>query len=211
MLQLTVSGVPFIYYGEEIGMENHEVPLHEGLDPIASHYRFVPDWLVATLRKRGILLNRDECRAPMQWDSGPNAGFSSGTPWLPVHPKSPRVNVAAQEGDPESLLSCYRSLLAVRRGSPALQGRTLEWIEGAAPVRRGRVSPDARGRGRAGAGGRLSEFLRAQSPARLRGVGGAGALLEPARRAEAGATELHARRVRRGRRDRTGVRKSVYG
>ena len=130
MLQLTVRGVPFIYYGEEIGMENHEIPLHEGLDPVAAHYRFVPQWLVGTLRKRGILLNRDECRAPMQWDGGPSAGFTRGTPWLPVHPESPRVNVAAQEGDPESLLSCYRSLLALRRGSPALQGGTLAWIDG---------------------------------------------------------------------------------
>jgi oligo-1,6-glucosidase/alpha-glucosidase len=129
MLQLTVRGVPFIYYGEEIGMENHDIPLHEGLDPVATRYRFVPQWLVGTFRKHGILLNRDECRAPMQWDAGPNAGFSSASPWLPVHPKSRSINVAAQEGDPESLLSCYRSLLALRRESSALHAGALEWID----------------------------------------------------------------------------------
>ncbi len=110
-------------------MENHEIPLHEALDPIATHYGFIPKWLVGTLRKKGILLNRDECRAPMQWNDGPNAGFSTATPWLPVHPTSARVNVAAQERDPGSLLHCYRTLLAVRRRSPALQSGTLEWID----------------------------------------------------------------------------------
>jgi len=129
MLQLTVRGVPFIYYGEEIGMENHDIPLHEGLDPVATRYGFVPQWLVGTFRKRGILLNRDECRTPMQWDDGPNAGFSSVTPWLPVHPKSQGANVAAQERDPESLLHCYRGLLALRRESRALQEGSLEWID----------------------------------------------------------------------------------
>ena len=130
-LQLTVRGVPFIYYGEEIGMFNHDIPLHEALDPIAARYGFVPQWLVDTFRKRGILLNRDECRAPMQWSAAPHGGFSSATPWLPAHPTSPRVNVAAQRDDPASLLSCYRRFLALRRGSGALQGGSLEWIDDA--------------------------------------------------------------------------------
>ncbi len=137
-LQLTVRGVPFIYYGEEIGMGHHEIPLHEGLDPVAARYRFVPRWLVGFLRKRGILLNRDECRLPMRWDAGPNAGFAppSATPWLPVHAASPTTNVAAQEGDPGSLLSCYRSLLALRRAEPALQAGALSLHEA------GRNPPD---------------------------------------------------------------------
>jgi alpha-glucosidase len=129
-LQLTVRGVPFIYYGEEIGMRHHEIPLHEGLDPVAARYRFVPQWLVRMLRRRGILLNRDECRLPMQWDAGPNAGFapSTATPWLPVHPESPTTNVDAQRRDPGSLLRCYRGLLALRRDHPALQAGSLALI-----------------------------------------------------------------------------------
>jgi alpha-glucosidase len=128
MLQLTVRGVPFIYYGEEIGMRHHDIPLHEGLDPVAARYRFIPQWLVRFLRTRGILLNRDECRTPMQWDGGPGAGFTTGpaAPWLPIHPSSATNNVAAQEGDPGSLLSCYRGLLALRRAHPALAAGSLE-------------------------------------------------------------------------------------
>jgi oligo-1,6-glucosidase/alpha-glucosidase len=129
-LQLTVRGVPFVYYGEEIGMSHHEIPLHEGLDPVAARYRFVPQWLANFLRKHGILLNRDECRLPMQWDSGPNAGFApaSATPWLPMHPRSRENNVAAQERDPESLLRCYKSLLSLRREHVALQVGSLELL-----------------------------------------------------------------------------------
>jgi oligo-1,6-glucosidase/alpha-glucosidase len=127
-LQLTVRGVPFVYYGEEIGMRHHEIPLHEGLDPVAARYRFVPRWLVNFLRTRGILLNRDECRLPMRWDDGPNAGFApeGAKPWLPVPGESPSLNVAAQERDPASLLNCYRSLLALRRAHPALHAGALE-------------------------------------------------------------------------------------
>ena len=130
-LQLTVRGVPFIYYGEEIGMENHHIPLHEGLDPIAARFGFAPRWLVGWMRRHGVLLNRDECRTPMQWTDAPGAGFSPEgvTPWLPVHPSSHTINVMAQEKDPESLLSCYRRLLALRREQPALQAGALEWID----------------------------------------------------------------------------------
>ncbi len=136
-LQLTVRGVPFVYYGEEIGMENHDAPLHEGLDPIAARFEWVPSWLVPAFKARGILLNRDECRAPMQWDAGPNAGFTppTVTPWLPMHPRSAALNVAAQQDDPTSLLRCYRCLLALRRALPALQSGRLEWLDRVEHVR----------------------------------------------------------------------------
>ncbi len=128
MMQLTVRGVPFIYYGEEIGMLHHEIPLLEGLDPIASRFRLMPQWMARGLQRFGILLNRDECRLPMQWSHGPNAGFSAGhaEPWLPMHPDAGENNVAAQERDPASLLNCYRNLLALRRKSRALAGGSLE-------------------------------------------------------------------------------------
>ncbi len=128
-LQLTVRGVPFIYYGEEIGMENHDIPLHEGLDPVANRFHYVPDRIVSWLRGRGILLNRDQCRTPMQWEDGPNAGFSppGGKPWLPIHPAHSSRNVAAQDRDPSSLLSSYKNLLRLRREQPALQAGALQW------------------------------------------------------------------------------------
>ncbi len=95
---------------------------------MAARYRFVPQWLVRFLRGRGILLNRDECRLPMRWDDGPNAGFAppAAKPWLPVHGDQPSVNVAAQQLDPGSLLHCYRGLLALRREHPALHAGALE-------------------------------------------------------------------------------------
>ncbi len=130
-LQLTVRGVPFLYYGEEIGMVNHEMPLHEGLDPVAARFRRMPPPLVGWFRRHGILLNRDECRSPMQWHGGPNAGFTppTATPWLPLQRGATTTNVAAQERDPDSLLWCYRQLLALRRAEPALQAGALTWLD----------------------------------------------------------------------------------
>ena len=67
----------------------------------------------------------------MQWHHGANAGFShhTATPWLALHPNSAVVNVAAQEDDPGSMLSCYRQLLALRNGSLALQAGSLELLD----------------------------------------------------------------------------------
>ena len=69
----------------------------------------------------GLGLGRDPVRTPMQWDAGPNAGFTSAAePWLPLAPDYASVNVAAQEADRRSMLSLYRTLLALRRTEPAL-------------------------------------------------------------------------------------------
>ena len=83
------------------------------------------------MRRRGILINRDECRSPMPWNAEKHAGFShAGTPelWLPLHPDSPLINVASQRDDPSSVLSSYRRMLALRRRSPALSGGHLELL-----------------------------------------------------------------------------------
>lgn len=131
LLQLTARGVPFIYYGEEIGMRHADIPAEHGLDPVAAHFRFVPDWIARRLRRSGILLNRDESRLPMQWEAGAHAGFShhSATPWLAAHPASAEVNVAAQTHDPTSMLSCYRQLLALRNRSVALQAGSVTLLD----------------------------------------------------------------------------------
>jgi glycosidase len=128
MLQLTVRGVPFIYYGEELGLSHVEIPAALGLDPIAARFRWVPRWLARRLRGRGILLNRDECRLPMPWTAAKHAGFSPDdvAPWLPLDPRSATINVAAQDADPDSLLSTYRRLLRLRRAHAALHRGALE-------------------------------------------------------------------------------------
>jgi oligo-1,6-glucosidase/alpha-glucosidase len=138
--QLTVRGVPFVYYGEEIGLPHDGgLPFDQALDPLAARYRRVPGFVRPALRRRGILLNRDECRSPMPWHDGPGAGFSppgARAPWLRLHPRSAVVNVAAQRSDPTSVLSAYRRLIALRRSSPALTGGRLELLDPRADPRR---------------------------------------------------------------------------
>ena len=68
----------------------------------------------------GMGLGRDPERTPMQWDGSPNAGFTTGTPWLPLAPDAGTVNVAAQRDDPGSMLALYRRLIRLRRAEPAL-------------------------------------------------------------------------------------------
>jgi glycosidase len=69
----------------------------------------------------------------MQWDNSPQAGFSSETPWLPVHPDYPTRNVQAQSKDPESLLNFTRDLLRLRRNEPALQRGAMKFVESGSP------------------------------------------------------------------------------
>lgn len=72
---------------------------------------------------------RDPERTPMQWTSGPNAGFSSGRPWLPLADDAATVNVQVEEADPESLLSFYRTLLNLRRQEDALSVGSFTLLE----------------------------------------------------------------------------------
>ena len=106
-LLLTLRGTPFLYYGEEIGMRDIKVRRKDILDPIGKRY-----W--------PIYPGRDGCRAPMQWDASPQSGFTTGEPWLPLHPGYPARNVEQQSSDPSSLLAFYKQLIALRRAQPAL-------------------------------------------------------------------------------------------
>jgi len=107
MLLLTLRGTPTLYYGDEIGMRNVVIPPELVQDPWEKN---VP----------GLGLGRDPERTPMQWDGNLNAGFTAGTPWLPVAADYRTVNVAVQRDDPTSLLTLYRRLIALRRATPAL-------------------------------------------------------------------------------------------
>lgn len=127
MLQMTVRGVPCLYYGEEIGMTNAKFPFATALDPIPHKYTFMPRFVFDAL---GLMVNRDEVRTPMQWDATRNAGFSTAEKtWLPVHENYTRVNVAHQSQEEESLLHTIRTLLAVRRRQKALQEGTLHLLD----------------------------------------------------------------------------------
>jgi alpha-glucosidase len=114
---LTIRGTPFLYYGEEIGMGCERLPRAALRDPLG----------IATWPLRG--LGRDPSRTPMQWDGGSNAGFSKGKPWLPLNSDYRSRNVAAQSGDPGSLLSWYKSLTALRRARPALREGRISFLD----------------------------------------------------------------------------------
>lgn len=107
MLLLTLPGTPFFYAGDELGLGDVEVPPEAVLDPFE---RLVP----------GFGLNRDPERAPMPWDAGPYAGFSTCEPMLPLPEDADSRNVAAQREDATSSLSLYRELLEMRMKEPAL-------------------------------------------------------------------------------------------
>lgn len=106
-LLLTLRGTPFLYMGEEIGMEQGLLRRHEIMDPPGRRY-----W--------PFFKGRDGARTPMQWDASPQAGFSTVSPWLRVHPNYPQVNVAQQARDSRSLLAFYRRLIWWRKQHPAL-------------------------------------------------------------------------------------------
>jgi alpha-glucosidase len=107
MLLLTLRGTPTLYYGDELGMPDVPVPPELVQDP----------WEKNT---PGLGLGRDPVRSPMQWDDSPNAGFTTGRPWLPLASDYTERNVAAHRDDPRSMLTLYHRLLALRRTDPAL-------------------------------------------------------------------------------------------
>jgi alpha-glucosidase len=107
MLLLTLRGTPTLYYGDELGLHDVAIPPELVQDPWE---RNVP----------GLGLGRDPERTPMPWDSTPNAGFTSGIPWLPLTANYRTVNVAVEHDDPTSMLTLYRRLIALRRATPAL-------------------------------------------------------------------------------------------
>lgn len=107
MLLLTLRGTPTLYYGDELGMKDVPIPPDRVQDPFEKNVA-------------GLGLGRDPERTPMQWDGGANAGFTTGTPWLPVADDHAVTNVAAERRDPRSMLNLHRRLLALRRSSQAL-------------------------------------------------------------------------------------------
>jgi alpha-glucosidase len=110
---LTLRGTPFLYYGEEIALRNLDIPNDRALDPPARRASWLFPWW-----------NRDQARGPMPWRPGPGAGFTTGTPWLPLPPDMDSRNVERQSAEPGSVLAWYRGVLALRRATPALQRGT---------------------------------------------------------------------------------------
>ena len=107
LLLLTLRGTPTLYQGDELGIGHVDIPPDGIRDP--QHFR-----------QPSLDIGRDRSRTPIPWDETPNAGFTRGNPWLPLNGDWRTRNFAAQDRDPDSLLTLYRRLLALRRSTPAL-------------------------------------------------------------------------------------------
>ena len=118
-VSMLLRGLPFLYQGQEIGMTNCPMASVEEYNDIntINEYQLA---LEAGLSKEEALaacyrFSRDNARTPMQWDDSPNAGFTTGKPWLKVNPNYVRVNVAQQEVRKDSVLNYYKQLIALRK------------------------------------------------------------------------------------------------
>ncbi len=128
MLQLTVRGVPCMYYGEEIGMTDLPQPFDTSLDPIPHKFKSIPRFVFDML---GLLINRDEVRTPMQWDETKNAGFSSAEKtWLPAHGNFNEINVEKENTESDSLLNAIQGLMSIRNEKISLREGLLKLMDG---------------------------------------------------------------------------------
>jgi len=124
-LILTAKGIPFIYYGEEIGMKNITAEsIHEMKDVQGrTHYHMA--LANGKSEKEALIIannhNRDKSRSPMQWDATEFSGFSKSTPWIKLHRNHPEINVYNLEIDKKSILNKYKKLIALRNSEPVFQ------------------------------------------------------------------------------------------
>ena len=118
-MQMLQRGLPFIYQGQEIGMENVVLTSIREVDDISTLDEYEVCLREGFSEEEALRIvnrySRDNARTPVQWDSSKNAGFTTGTPWLPLNPNYKKINVAQQEKDPESVLSYYKKLTALRK------------------------------------------------------------------------------------------------
>ena len=121
---LSMRGTPYVYYGDELGMTNLDMPTIEEYVDIDSKGKYK----AAMANNEDLdafmeVLNyssRENGRTPMQWDTTANAGFTTGTPWKKINPNYKEINVAAQEKDPNSVLSHFKELTRLRKSNEVL-------------------------------------------------------------------------------------------
>lgn len=126
-----LQGTPYIYQGEEIGMINYPIKTLDEVDDIESRRMYderinsgyTEEEIITSINAKG----RDNARHPMQWDASEQAGFTKGTPWLPVG-NSTEINVEAALNDPNSLFYTYQKLIQLRKEMPIIIEGTFENI-----------------------------------------------------------------------------------
>jgi len=115
-----LRGTVLMYQGEELGLPQASVAPEKRRDPIRAVNR--------------MDVGRDGARTPIPWDDGPNLGFSTGEPWLPAAPEHAPLNVARQQGLPDSTLNLARKLIALRKFAPPLRLGGIRFLDAPHPV-----------------------------------------------------------------------------
>lgn len=116
-----MQGTPYIYQGEELGMTNVQYDIEDYKDcEIINMYHerlekgYPKDEIMKSIYAKG----RDNARTPMQWDDSANAGFTTGIPWIKVNDNYDKINAKSQVDDPDSIFSCYKKLVKLRKDYP---------------------------------------------------------------------------------------------
>ena len=112
------QGTPFVYQGQEIGMLNWHPESADMYEDVQTRYQYEHSALNKTPEQRLKRLwrsSRDSARTPVQWDNSKNAGFTTGEPWFYVNQNYKEINVAQQEGDPDSILNFYKKAIDLRK------------------------------------------------------------------------------------------------
>ena len=119
-----MRGTPFVYQGEELGMTNvafHGIEDYQDVESVNYYDEVRAQGGDVQAALAGLAkMSRDNARTPMQWDDGPQAGFSTGQPWMPVNPNHTWLNAAAQIDSPNSVFAHYRTLIGLRHELPVL-------------------------------------------------------------------------------------------
>ena len=126
-----LQGTPYIYQGEELGMTNACFPMEDCRDiETLNLYKerlekgYSEEEIMRSIHAKG----RDNARTPMQWTAGPNAGFTTGNPWIRVNPNYRQINAEQQIGEPGSVYSYYKRLIALRKETPVVQNGRYELL-----------------------------------------------------------------------------------
>ena len=126
-----MKGTPYVYQGEELGMTNTtfaSVDDCRDIEAINAYHKFVDNSIVEKDTMLGYLnrISRDNARTPMHWDDSPNAGFTTGTPWIDVNPNYVTINAKAAIADPDSVYHYYQKVIALRHEYPIVVYGTYE-------------------------------------------------------------------------------------
>jgi oligo-1,6-glucosidase len=130
---LTMRGTPFYYQGDELGMVNPRFDSIDEYQDLETRNKYI------SLKNKGGDLEafleiqkqnaRDNSRTPFQWDDTKNSGFSSGKPWLKLHPNFKTINAEEQDNNPKSVLNYFRNLVQLRKNNPILVYGTYTLID----------------------------------------------------------------------------------